>query len=112
MAPEEFSTLAPEKQEKQSAANATAPTGRASSKTGSASGATSVEFERCLSSAVHAAGPTRTVRLLASATFKATPALVYVFQPDPNGSVPANTARSAVVVTARAGCKVLATTYL
>jgi hypothetical protein len=71
--------------------------------------ATTSRFEQCLSSATHAVGaaqPTRIVQLLATATFKGTSALVYVFQP---GTA---TDAQSVVVVARDGCKVLATTSL
>jgi hypothetical protein len=80
-----------------------------------ASPAMTTQFERCLSSATRAAGsaspaspasPAKTLQLLATATFKGAPALVYVFQPGTGPDV-----QSAVVV-ARDGCKVLATTSL
>jgi hypothetical protein len=106
---QEFSAAAPEPQ---SAANATAPTASGTSKTSAVSGATPIQFERCLASAVHTAGSTTIVRLLATATYKTTPALVYVFEPAPSGSATENAGRSAVVVTARQGCRVLATTRL
>jgi hypothetical protein len=70
------------------------------------------QFERCLSSATRAVGPARTVQLLATATYSGTPALVYVFGPSSSGSASGNAARSAVVATARDGCRILATTYL
>ena len=104
-----FSASAPEKQ---AAANAAAPTGSGSITTGSAPGATPAQFERCLASALHAAGSTRTVSRLATATFKTTPALVYVFQPTPTGSPTESAPGSAVVATASQGCRVLATTHL
>ena len=104
-----FSAAAPEKQ---SAADATAAPQSGTSKTGSASGATPAQFERCFASAMHAAGAARTVSLLATATFKTTPTLVYVFEPAPTGSVASNAQRTAVVATARQGCRVLVTTYL
>jgi hypothetical protein len=70
------------------------------------------QFERCLSSATRAVGPARTVQLLATATYSGTPALVYVFGPSSSGSASGTAARSAVVATARDGCRFLATTYL
>ena len=70
------------------------------------------QFERCLPSAMHGAGPARILRLLSEVTFKGTPAFVYVFGPSSRGSPTGNAARSAVVVTARDGCKVLGVTYL
>ncbi|HVA05076.1 MAG TPA: hypothetical protein VMU64_15170 [Acidimicrobiales bacterium] len=114
VAQDEYSTAAPEKQENQEklpSANATATTVNGLSKTGRESGTTPAQFERCLSSAMDAAGETRTLRLLATATFKGTPALVYLFGPEPNTSATGNASRSAVVATARGTCKVLATTY-
>ncbi len=108
---QEFSAAAPEKQ---SDANATATTttGSSSTKIRSGAGATPVQFERCLAPALRAAASTRTVSRLATATFKTTPALVYVFQAAPSASATSNAARSAVVATARDGCRVLAKTYL
>jgi hypothetical protein len=70
------------------------------------------QFERCLPSAMHGAGPARILRLLSEVTFKGTPAFVYVFGPSSRGSSTGNAARSAVVVTARDGCRVLGITYL
>ncbi len=70
------------------------------------------QFERCLPSAMHDAGPSRVLRLLGAVTFKRTPALVYVFGPSSRGSSTGNAARSAVVVVARDGCRALGITYL
>ena len=70
------------------------------------------QFERCLSSAMHAAGHARTLKFLAVASFRGTPALVYLFSPSSGGSSTAQAAQSAVVATARDGCKVFGTTYL
>ena len=70
------------------------------------------QFEQCLSSATRAAGSTRTVQLLATATFSGTPALVYVFGPGSSPSASGPAARSEVVATARGGCRVLAATPL
>ncbi len=75
-----------------------------------------IEFQRCLSSAMHAAGPTTSVQLVATAAFMGTPALVYVFQPSSSASTSGSpstsgdAARSAVVVTAVDGCRILVTT--
>ena len=116
----EFSTAAPEPQGTQGTAGSLPSASANANPNGEASGsathaatpaATPAQFERCLSSALNAAGATRTVRLLATATFKGTPALVYVFRPVPDASPTANPSRTAVVATARDGCKVLATTY-
>ena len=70
------------------------------------------QFERCLPSAMHGAGPSRVLRLLGAVTFKGTPGLVYVFGPSSRGSSTANAARSAVVVVGRDGCRALGITYL
>jgi hypothetical protein len=95
-----------------------APSGQAAGNSGTGSGSgfsaqaapqTTSAFEQCLSSALHAAGPTRTVQRLATATFKGVPALVYVFGSEP-GAGPASTGTGrVVVVTARSGCTALAT---
>ena len=65
---------------------------------------TASEFARCLPTAEDAAengaGPAPTVQLLATATYKDTSALVYVFVSQRSGSE--------LVVTARGSCKVLA----
>jgi hypothetical protein len=68
------------------------------------------QFERCLTSATRRAGPGRTLRFVDVASFRGTPALIYVFGPS-SGRAPTGTAApSAVVATARAGCRVLGTT--
>jgi hypothetical protein len=75
---------------------------------------TASEFERCLPTAEDAAGPTPTVQLLATATYRETPALVFVFASQPAADQSSNAtgagaaSGSEVVVTARDGCKVLA----
>ncbi len=74
--------------------------------------ATVTAFERCFSSAAHAAGTGREAQALATTDFKGTPALVYVFMPTSSGSATGNAAQSIVVVTARTGCRVLVTTSL
>jgi hypothetical protein len=61
---------------------------------------------------MRAAGSARVVNLVATATLKGSPTLVYVFQPDSSGSATGNSARTAVVATALDGCKVIATTHL
>jgi hypothetical protein len=93
----------------------TAPTGAgsaASTQTGVEGRTTTSQFEHCLSSAMHAAGPVTSVQSVATVSFRATPALVYVFEPGRGGSSTGGTARSAVVVvTAQVGCRVLGTTH-
>jgi len=74
--------------------------------------ATVSAFERCLSSAAHAAGAGREAQALATTDFKGTPALVYVFMPTSGGSATGNAAQSIVVATARTGCRVLVATSL
>ena len=71
--------------------------------------ATLTAFERCLSSATHAAGAGRSVQTLAIADYKGTSALVYVFTPAASGSTTGDAAQSVVVATARTGCQVLVT---
>ena len=94
----------------------TAPAGAgsaASTPTGVEGRATASQFEHCLSSAMHAAGPVNSVQSVATVSFRVTPALVYVFEPGQGGSSTDGTARSAVaVVTAQVGCRVLGTTHL
>jgi len=74
--------------------------------------ATITAFERCFSSAAHAAGTGREAQALATADFKGTPALVYVFMSTSSGSGTGTGAQSIVVATARTGCRVLVTTSL
>ncbi|HXQ91002.1 MAG TPA: hypothetical protein VN768_05535 [Acidimicrobiales bacterium] len=73
-------------------------------------------FDRCLSSATAAAGAGRTLQLLATATFKGTSSLVYVFTATSARGATANAARSVVVVSAPNtndnGCRLLASTPL
>jgi hypothetical protein len=93
----------------------TAPAGAgsaASTQTGVEGRATASQFEHCLSSAMHAAGPVKSVQSVATVSFRATPALVYVFEPGQSGSSTGGTTRSVVVVTAQVGCRVLGTTHL
>jgi hypothetical protein len=52
------------------------------------------------------------VQLLASAEFKGTPALVYVFSPASGGSATGSVSHAVVVATARAGCRFLAASAL
>jgi hypothetical protein len=73
---------------------------------------TPAQFERCLSSAMRVAGSARLVHLLATATFKTTPTLVYVFAPTANGPVTGKAAGSLAVATALDGCRVVAKTSL
>jgi hypothetical protein len=61
---------------------------------------------------VHVAGSKRSVQILATAEFKGTHALVYVFRPVSGGSTTGNAAHSLAVATARVGCRVLGTTAL
>ncbi len=112
-------------------AGATAPTAPTGTGSGSqnefnaqAGPTTTRQFERCLPSALHVTSSTSTVALLATASFRGTPALVYVFMPPPTGPatgtrpttgigpVAGHAARPGVVVTAIRGCKVLASTTL
>jgi hypothetical protein len=74
--------------------------------------ATTSQFEHCLSSAMHAAGPVTSVQSVATVSFRATPALVYVFEPGQGGASTGGAARSVVVVTAQVGCRVLGTTHV
>jgi hypothetical protein len=93
----------------------TGTTGTGSSTQGTFNVAAALEteaFQRCLSSATHAAGSNRSVQFLASAEFKGAPALVYVFLPASGGAVTGNGAHSLAVATARDGCRVLGTTTL
>jgi hypothetical protein len=77
-----------------------------------ANAGTTRQFELCLSSAMRAAGSKRSVQLLATAEFKGTQALVYVFFPVTGGSAKGNVAHPLAVATARSGCRVLGTTTL
>jgi hypothetical protein len=83
----------------------------ASTRTGGGRATTS-QFAHCLSSAMHAAGPVTSVQSVATVSFRATPALVYVFEPGQSGASTGGTARSVVVVTAQSGCRVLGTTHV
>jgi hypothetical protein len=84
--------------------------------------ATASQLEHCLApaihalpSATHAAGPARSVQSVATATFKGTPALVYVLAPASGQASAGGPVGSVVVVTARAtraDCRVLGTTQL
>jgi hypothetical protein len=106
----EFSAQATTKSPNQSASSV-APKAN-STATASGSFGTPGQFEHCLSSAMRAAGSARVANLVATATLKGSPTLVYVFQPDTSGSPTGNSARTAVVATALDGCKVIATTHL
>jgi hypothetical protein len=69
-------------------------------------------FQRCFASATHAAGSKRGLQLIATGAFRGKPALVYVFLPASGGTPTGNAAHSMAIVTARDGCRVLATTLL
>jgi hypothetical protein len=97
---------------KASTATTTTAGSAGSAPTGVDGQGTTGQFERCLPSAMHAAGAMTSVQSLATATFRGTPALVYVLGPGSGPSQTGGTGQSVVVVTARVSCRVLGTTHL
>ncbi len=73
---------------------------------------TRAQIDGCLSAAMHAAGPGRTLQVAATATFRGTPAVVYVFGSGSGASTSATKAPPQLVATARNGCRVLTKTPL
>ena len=65
----------------------------------------------CLSTAVHATNGRRTLELTATANYRGTPAVVFLFG-TVSGATQGSAVRSLAVVTAAAGCRVLVTTSL
>ena len=65
----------------------------------------------CLSTAVHATNGSRTLELTATANYRSTPAVVFLFGAV-SGATQGSAGRSLAVVTAAAGCRVLVTTSL